>query len=156
VRQPPKRRNGGRRAKRQHQALALAAARTSTTSKAAPATRGAPGHGRSDAIEAAALAAALAESARPRVRERGTQGGDVGAVHSIAPLRLRRPLRPALRLRWRLRQPARRLARLRICGGRPPPPLGVIPGRARARDVHRRPCQKKSGLLLSVSLSGGS
>jgi hypothetical protein len=33
------------------------------TSKAATATRGAPGHGRSDAIEAAALAAALAESA---------------------------------------------------------------------------------------------
>ena len=63
VRQLPKRRNGGRRAKRQHRALALAAARTATTSKAAPATRGAPGHGRSDAIEAAALAAALAESA---------------------------------------------------------------------------------------------
>jgi hypothetical protein len=63
--QPPKRRNGGRRAKRQHRARALAAARTATTSKAAPAiaTRGAPSHGRSDAIEAAALAAALAESA---------------------------------------------------------------------------------------------
>jgi hypothetical protein len=42
----------------------LAAARKATTSKPAPATRGAPGHGRSDAIEAAALAAALvAESA---------------------------------------------------------------------------------------------
>jgi hypothetical protein len=67
VRQPLERRNGGRRAKRQHRALAaLAAARTATTSKAAPAspaTRGAPGHGCSDAIEAAALAAALAESA---------------------------------------------------------------------------------------------
>jgi hypothetical protein len=47
----------------QHRAPALAAARTATTSKAAPATRGAPGHGRSGApIEAAALAAALAES----------------------------------------------------------------------------------------------
>jgi hypothetical protein len=39
---------------------------------------------RSDAIEAAALAAALAESAL-EVRERGTQGGAVG-VHSIVPL----------------------------------------------------------------------
>jgi hypothetical protein len=64
ARQLRKRRNGGRRAKRQHRALALAAARTSTASKAAPATRGAPpGHVRSDAIEAAASAAALAESA---------------------------------------------------------------------------------------------
>jgi hypothetical protein len=64
ARQPPRRRNRGRRAKRQHRALALAAARTATTSKAAPATRGAPDHGRSGApIEAAALAAALAESA---------------------------------------------------------------------------------------------
>jgi hypothetical protein len=34
-----------------------------TASKSAPATRGAPGHERSDAIEAAAFAAALAESA---------------------------------------------------------------------------------------------
>jgi hypothetical protein len=64
ARPPRKRRHGGRRAKRQHRALALAAAIEVTTSEAAPATRGAPGHGCSpDAIEAAALAAALAESA---------------------------------------------------------------------------------------------
>jgi hypothetical protein len=70
ARPPRKRRHGGRRAKRQHRALALAAAIEVTTSEAAPATRGAPGHGCSpDAIEAAALAAALAESALgPRAR----------------------------------------------------------------------------------------
>jgi hypothetical protein len=49
---------------------------------------------------------------RPRARERGAQDRAAG-VHSIAPRRLWRPVRPRLRLRRRLRQPAR-LARLRI------------------------------------------
>jgi hypothetical protein len=40
ARQPRKRRHGGRRAKRRHRALALAAARAVATSKVAPATRG--------------------------------------------------------------------------------------------------------------------
>jgi hypothetical protein len=64
--------HGGRRTKRQHRAPALAAAREVTTSEGAPATRGAPGHGRS--------------GPRPRVRTQDTRRGR--GVHSIAPLRL--------------------------------------------------------------------
>jgi hypothetical protein len=130
-RQPRGRRHGGRRANRQqHRALALAAARTVTTSKAAPATRGAPDHGRSDAIKAAALGrAALAESALESESEEHKAGPweftpshlcDFDGLCDAARLRLRR----------RLRQPARRLARLRIGGGGgggappSPPPRG--------------------------------